>query len=132
MGIVTQLRNRSAHAPQLDAYNLATAQLFRDRWENRVNALANCIEFLVVNHDMPEAAAELAAIQAYADIESTNQVARIDINASTSSVVVLRTEGGRPAVFTVTDLVRLLEQARTEGRAVVVDRETRRPVVLEH
>ncbi|MBD3895268.1 hypothetical protein IEI94_05325 [Halomonas sp. ML-15] len=122
----------AAHAPQLDTHNLAIAELWRHRWENRVTALANCIEHLVTVHDMSEPAAELAAIQAYADLESENKVASIDTDASTSHVVVMRTEGGRPVMFTVSDLMRFLEQARREDRAVVVDRHTRRPVVIEH
>lgn len=125
------MTNVAPIAPQRDAHNLAAARLFRDRWENRVNALANCIEHLVVDHEMTEETAELVAIQAYADLEATNQVARIDMQATTSHVVVLRTEGGRPVMFTVTDLVRVLEQAREEDRAVVVDRDRRRPVVIE-
>lgn len=120
------------HRPHLDAHNLAAARLFRDRWENRVTALGNCIEHLVVDHEMTEEAAELTAIRAYADLEATNQLARVDIDASTSHVVVLRTEGGRPVMFTVTDLMRILAQAREEERAVVVDRDRRRPVVLEY
>ncbi len=130
MGIVTQLRKQSA--PQLDAESLATGYLFKVRWENRVSALRYCIDQLAINHDMTEAAAELAAMQAYAAIESANQVARIDVDASTSDMVMLRTEGGRPAMFTTADLVRLLQRARDEGSAVVVDRDRRRPVVLEH
>lgn len=123
-------KNVTALAPHLDAHNLAAARLFRNRWENHANALANCIEHLVVDHDMTEANAELVAIQAYADIESANQAESIDIDASTSSVVVLRTGDGHPVMFTVTDLMRVLEQAREEERAVLVDRH--RPVVLEH
>lgn len=119
-------------APHLDAHNLAIGYLWKQRWENRVNAMAHCIEALVVNHDMTEAAAELATIQAYAELDAANQVASIDIKASTADVVVLRTEGGRPVMFTTRDLVRVLEQARAAGLARVVDRDTRRPVVLEH
>ncbi|MCO7214147.1 hypothetical protein [Halomonas sp. OfavH-34-E] len=126
------MSNVTAIAQHQDPHNIAAARLFRDRWENRVNALANCIEHLVVDHEMTEVNAELVAIQAYADLEATNQTARIDIDACTSYVVVLRTEGGRPVVFTVTDLMRVLEQARQDDRAVVVDRDRRRPVVLEH
>lgn len=131
MGTVAQLHRR-ATAPQLDTESLATGYLFRMRWESRVTALRYCIDQLVTNHDMTEAAAELAAMQAYAGIESTNQSARIDIDASTSGMVLLRTEGGRPVMFTTADLLRLLQRARDEGSAVVVDRDRRRPVVLEH
>lgn len=119
-------------APQLDPHNLATAELWRHRWTNRVDALASCIEHLVVNHDMTENAAELAAIQAYAEMESANQVARIDTDATTAHVVVMRTEGGRPVMFTVDDLLRVLQQARDAGLVRVVNRDTRRPLVLEH
>ncbi|RAH37545.1 hypothetical protein [Halomonas sp. SL1] len=126
------MNNVTSIAQHQDPHNIAAARLFRDRWENRANALANCIEHLVVDHEMTEENAELVAIQAYADLEATNQTARIDIDACTSHVVVLRTEGGRPVVFTVTDLMRVLEQARQDDRAVVVDRDRRRPVVLEH
>ncbi|SFT54766.1 hypothetical protein [Halomonas saccharevitans] len=126
------MNNVTSIAQHQDPHNIAAARLFRDRWENRVNALANCIEHLVVDHEMTEENAELVAIQAYADLEATNQTARIDVDACTSHVVVLRTEGGRPVVFTVTDLMRVLEQARQDDRAVVVDRDRRRPVVLEH
>lgn len=122
---VTPLR-----APHLDAHNIAAAQLFRTRWENRENALRDCIEHLAHHHDMPEQSAELAALQAYAELESANQQARIDVDASTSHMVLLRTEDGRPVVFTVNDLLNVLQQARREQRAVVVGR-NRRPVVIE-
>lgn len=132
--MTAQLQAVTAQAPaaQLDTHNLAVGYLWKQRWENRVNAMAQCIEALVVNHDMTEAAAELATIQAYAELDAANQVARIDLSASTADVVVLRTEGGRPVMFTTRDLLRVLEQARAAGLARVVDRDTRRPVVLEH
>lgn len=126
------MNNVTAIAQHQDPHNIAAARLFRDRWENRVTALANCVEHLVTAHDMPEERAELIAVQAYADLEATNQRARIEVDACTSHVVVLRTEDGTPAVFTVTDLVHLLEQARCDDRAVVVDRPRERPVVIEH
>jgi hypothetical protein len=119
-------------APQLDTESLATGYLFQVRWENRVTALHHCIRQLVANHDMTEAAAELAALQAYAAIEGTNQGARIDVDATTSDLVVLRTDTGCPVAFTTADLLRLLQRARHEGAAVVVDQDRQRPVVLEH
>lgn len=131
MSTVTPIRRQPA-APQLDAENLATGYLFQVRWENRTSALAFCIRQLVSQHDMPEHAAELAAMQAYAAIDGVNQAARIDIDASTSYLVVLRTPGGYPVMFTTADLLRLLQQAREDGRAAVVDKERERPVVLEH
>lgn len=129
MNNVAQLHSPSL--PQLDPLNVATACLFRHRWENRANAMAACIEHLMVDHDMTEHSAEVATIQAYAEIENRSQVAAVDVNATTSDVVVLRTSGGRPVVFTVADLLCVLEQARTEQRATVVNRDTRRPVVID-
>lgn len=122
----------AARLPQLDPHNVALGQLWRHRGESRIDALNNCIEHLVVNHDMSEPTAELSAIQAYAEMDSANQLARIDTDATTSHVVVLRDEGGRPVMFTVTDLMHVLKQARVDGRAVVVDRDTRRPVVFKY
>nr|WP_300309246.1 hypothetical protein [Halomonas sp.] len=126
MPTVTPLRR-----PHLDARNLAAARLLRDRWESRVNALANCIEHLMSVHEMTEQNAELAAIQAYAEIEATNQQARIDVEASTSHVVVVRTEEKYPVVFTITDLMKMLDQARQEDRAIVFTRERHSPTVIE-
>ena len=80
---------------------------------------------------MSEHAAEIAAIQAYAEVSSVSQVAHIDIAATTQHVVVLRTMGGRPVMFTADDLVHVLESARDEGRARVVNTDTRRPVVID-
>tara|TARA_B100000929_G_C15190654_1_gene312147 strand:+ start:133 stop:528 length:396 start_codon:yes stop_codon:yes gene_type:complete len=131
MATVSQLRPKFS-IPQLDATNIATAQLFRDRWHNRVTALGNCIAHLVNDHGMPEHAAETAALQAYAEIESVNQKARIDVDATTSHLVVLRSGDGRSTAFTVSDLLRLLDRARQEGGAAVIEHSSRQPVVLEH
>lgn len=131
MATVSQLRPKFS-APQLDAANIATAQLFRDRWQNRVTALGNCIDHLVNDHDMSEQAAETAALQAYAEIESINQKARIDVDATTSHLVVLRSGDGRSTAFTVSDLLRLLARARQEGAAAVIEHSSRQPIVLEH
>src|SRR5690554_3143989 len=103
MGTVARLPRR-AIAPQLDTESLAVGYLFQVRWEARTPALAHCIEQLMTQHDMTASAAELAAMQAYAEIEASNAKARIDINACTSSLVVLREADGHPVALTLADL----------------------------
>ncbi|SDG27486.1 hypothetical protein SAMN05216571_10821 [Onishia taeanensis] len=125
---VTRLDANNANSIQ----NAAMFRLWQDRWASRVVAMANCIDHLMTTHEMSERAAELATIQAYADLEATNRSAHIDVDASTSHVIILRDEDGRPVVFTVADLMNVLGKARAEGRVQVVDEQTRRPVVLEH
>lgn len=126
MPTVTPLRR-----PHLDAHNLAAAKLLRDRQESRVNALANCIEHLMTVHEMTEQSAERAALQAYAEIEAANLHSRIDVDATTSHVVVIRTGEKYPVVFTITDLMKMLDQARQEDRAVVLNRERHSPSITE-
>lgn len=106
----------AGRAPKLDPNNVATGYLLRYcRGLDRATALENCTQFLMSEYDMTESAAELAAIHASAELESLNQVAWIDIDASTASVVVLRTAGGVPVPFTVGDLLAAREQARDRG-----------------
>lgn len=106
----------AGRAPQLDPNNVATGYLLRYcRGLNRATALENCTQFLMSEYDMSESAAELAAIHAHAELESLNQVAWIDIDASTANVVVLRTAGGTAIPFTVGDLLAQRESARDRG-----------------
>ncbi len=121
MGIVTQLHQKRATAPQLDAENLATGYLFQVRWENRHTALAYCAFKLVNQHDMTEAAAEREALQAYAALESVNHRMRVDIDACTSDLVMLRDGENRAIALTVTDLRRLLDKVRRDERLPRLD-----------
>lgn len=122
---------RAARVLRLDPKNAATGWMFRHGLNrDRVTAIEELTLFLMGEYDMTEHAAEIAAIQAYAETASVSQVASIDIDASTSHVVVLRTTGGRAVAFTTDDLMRTLEKARDEGRARVVNSDTRTPVVL--
>ena len=118
----------SAKAP----FDIATEVLWQNRWDSRAEALRITIGTLVNDYGIAEATAEVAAIQAFADLDSVNLDSTIDLNASTSHVVVLRTRTGCPVVFTARDLDRMIQQARNAGLAQVVDADTRRPVVLEH
>ncbi|WP_083001929.1 hypothetical protein [Halomonas sp. GT] len=113
-------------------FDIATEVLWQHRWENRAEALRITIGTLVNDYDISEATAEVAAIQAFADLDSVNLDSSIDMNASTSHVVVLRTRNGCPVMFTARDLDRMIQQARDAGLAQVVDADTRRPIVLEH
>lgn len=117
MNNVTPIR-RQAAAPQLDAENLATGYLFQVRWESRHGAIAHCTRQLVAHHDMPEHVAEREALQAYAAIDSVNHRMRIEIDACTSHLVVLRDGGDRAIAFTVTDLRHLLDLLRRRGMSL--------------
>lgn len=118
----------AARAP----FDIATEVLWQHRWQSRAEALRVTIRTLVADYTISEATAEVAAIQAYADLDSVNESARIDVDASTSHVVIVRDGAGRPVVFTTRDLSRLIDQARDAGLAQVVDADTRLPTVLEH
>ena len=117
MTIATLPAGRTAgRAPQLDSENAAIGYLLRYcRGLDRRTALENCTLFLMSEYDQTESAAELAAIHASAELESLNQVAWIDIEASTANVVVLRTAGGTAIPFTVGDLLAQRENARDRG-----------------
>ena len=132
MNTVTPIRPEHRRAPHLDPQNVAVGWMFRYGHQlDRVTALEECTLHLMGEYDMSEHAAEIAAIQAYAEVSSVSQVAHIDIAATTQHVVVLRTMGGRPVMFTADDLVHVLESARDKGRARVVNTDTRRPVVID-
>ncbi|MFP3343342.1 hypothetical protein R0J87_12610 [Halomonas sp. SIMBA_159] len=118
----------SAKAP----FDLATELLWQHRWDSRAEALRITIGALVNDYGHSEATAEVAAIQAFADLDSVNESSRIDVDATTSHVVVFRDDSGRPVMLTARDLSRMIQQARDVGLARVVDADTRRPVVLEH
>lgn len=118
----------SAKAP----FELATELLWQHRWDSRAEALRITIGTLVNDYGHSEATAEVAAIQAFADLDSVNESSRIDVDATTSHVVVFRDDSGRPVMLTARDLNRMIQQARDAGLARVVDADTRRPIVLEH
>lgn len=117
MTIATKTAGTSAgRALQLDSENAASGYLMRYcRGLERRDALENCTLFLMSEQTLTEERAEIVAIQAYAEIESFNQVAWIDAESTTASVVVLRTAGGTPMAFTVSDLIAAREVARDRG-----------------
>ncbi|SDK70414.1 hypothetical protein [Billgrantia gudaonensis] len=115
-------------APHLASENVATAQLWRTRNQRRATAIDGCIEHLMVDHDMTERAAEDATLQAYADLESLNKVHAIELAASTSRLLVIKTPGGARIALTVSDLLSLLKPYHLEA----ANRESRRLLVLEN
>jgi|GEM_PF-873694 len=120
-----------ARVLQLDPSNAAIGWMFRHGLhQDRVTAIEELTLYLMDECAMTERAAEIAAIQAYAETTCIGQVGRIDVEACTPHVVVLRTMGGRAVAFTADDLVHVLERARDEGKARVVNSDTRTPVVI--
>lgn len=113
-------------------FDIATELLWQHRWDSRAEALRVTIGTLVNDYGISEATAEVASIQAFADLDSVNESSRIDVDATTPHVVIFRDESGRPVMLTARDLNRMIQQARDAGLARVVDADTRRPVVLEH
>jgi hypothetical protein len=112
-------------------FDLATELLWKSRWDSRAEALRITIGTLVNDYGISEATAEVATIQAFADLDSVNLSARIDVDATTSQVVVFRDASGRPVMLTARDLNRMINQARRENLVQVVDADTRRPLVLD-
>lgn len=123
--------NALRQAPLLDPANVAITWLLRHgKSLDRVAALEGCIEHLMSDHLMSEPTAEVQAMQAYAELNSLNQVCTIDAELTTAYVVVLRTADGRPVMFTAGDLAQVLASARVAGRARVVNNDARSPVVV--
>ena len=113
-------------------FDLATQLLWQHHWESRAEALRKTIATLVNEYNISEATAEVATMQAFADLDSVNTSAVVDMNQSTSSVVVLRQGNGHPIMLTARDLDRIIKQARDADLVQVVDADTRRPLVLQH
>lgn len=107
---------------KLDPQNEAIGWYFRHGMPlHRVAALEGCIDYLMSHCDMSEQRAEVAAIQAYGEVNSVSQCAWIDADLTTAHVVVLRTLQGRSVMFTPADLMAVLSQAERDGRHRVVD-----------
>ncbi|MCE8028784.1 hypothetical protein HOP54_08790 [Halomonas daqingensis] len=79
----------------------------------RTVALERCTSHLVEAHGITLERAGLAALQALAELETLNQAAYIDAEASTAHVVVVRRPGRNALAFSVADLLRLHAQERS-------------------
>ncbi|MDT0501615.1 MULTISPECIES: hypothetical protein [unclassified Halomonas] len=119
---VSTLLTPRAAVHQLDPHNLAIQWMFRHGHSlGRVAAIEGLTAYLMEATGVSQRSAEVQAIQAYAETSSVSQLAHIDADATTAHVVVLRTLTGRAVAFTTDDLLHLLEQARDQGKARVVN-----------
>lgn len=109
-------------APQLDPHNAAIAWFFRHgHGLARLEALGGCVGYLMGELAMSERAAEAAAMQAYGEVTTVNQRARIDADLTTAYMVALNTGEGH-VMLTVSDLMAAVEQARQAGHVKRVER----------
>lgn len=76
-------------------------------------AWSRCTSHLVECHGFSEKSAGLAAIQAIAELETKNQRAYIDADATTAHVVIVRRPGMDALALSVSDLLRLHAQGYT-------------------
>ena len=76
-------------------------------------ALERCTSHLIEQHGYSQETAGLAAIQAIAELETLNQPAYIDADASTSHVVIVRRPGKPALALSVGDLLRLHAREKT-------------------
>ncbi|MCE8002557.1 hypothetical protein [Billgrantia ethanolica] len=129
---ITAAAQSRAVVHQLDPQNLAIGWMFRCGHQlDRVTAIEELTVYLMSELELPEHVAEIQALQAYAETSSVNQLAHIDVDATTAHLVVMRTAGGRPVAFTAEDLMHVLSRAREEGKARVVNSTTRTPIVIQ-
>ncbi|OHV11174.1 hypothetical protein [Kushneria phosphatilytica] len=99
--------------------NAATAYLLRlPRQIQRRDAINRCTSHLMHEHDMSREAAGLLAVQAMAELEGLNRPAWVDVDSTTSHVVVIRRPGRDPIAMTVGDLLRFAESESAVRRAV--------------
>lgn len=109
MSNVAQLPRR-ARLPQLDAENVAISALWNERHSNnRAAAISGAVYALQEVHGMPNRAAENAAAQAMAELDTLNTPCAIDVDATTSQGVVMRLEGGARLLITTRDLRDMLK-----------------------
>lgn len=99
---------------QLTINDAACAYLLKlPRPYQRIVALERCTSHLVEEHGFTQDKAALAAIQAIAELETLNQPAYIDADATTSHVVIVRRPGLPPLALSVGDLLRLHDKEKT-------------------
>lgn len=107
MSNVTALPARN-NAPQLDAESVAVGALWSERKGSRAQAVGAAISRLQHHHDMPHRAAENAAAQAMAELDTVNTRETVDVDATTSHGVVMRLDDGSRLLLTARDLRHLM------------------------
>lgn len=121
----------NGQAPHLDPANLATARLWQHQTMRRCDALQDSIGHLVTERGLTESIAEVATLQAFAELEGINKRHRIDIDASTSSLLVLWTPAGERIALTITDLLALVAPTFLAEKGLTFQPVGRRLRVLE-
>lgn len=101
----------------LNPQNEATAFLLTlSRGVSRGGAINRCTCHLINHHHYAPSTASLMAVQAMAELESFNKRATIDIESSTSYVVVINDHDGRRMALTVNDLIGFARNLNAEAR----------------
>lgn len=77
----------------------------------------SCIKQLMLEHSLTREEATQVAMQAYADRRCLNRSEWLDLDRSTSNLVVVQTQSG-PLHFTVADVMFALEKYRADQETV--------------
>ncbi|WP_445620631.1 hypothetical protein ACUN8C_01600 [Kushneria sp. Sum13] len=85
---------------------------------HRGDAINQCTSHLIRQHGHTPRDASLMAVQAMAELESFNRRAAIDVESTTSYVVVVNHPDGRRMALTVSDLIGFAERQNADVRAV--------------
>lgn len=103
----------------LNRDNAATAFLLDlPRRVHRGDAINQCTSHLIQQHGHSPRDASLMAVQAMAELESFNRRAAIDVESTTSYVVVVTHPDGRRMALTVSDLIGFAERQNADVQPV--------------
>ncbi|SPJ35226.1 hypothetical protein [Kushneria phyllosphaerae] len=103
----------------LDQTNPATAFILSlPRSVHRGDAINQCTSHLISAHAHDPRDASVMAVQAMAELESFNKRAAIDVESTTSYVVVVKHPDGRRMALTVNDLIGFAERQNADIRGV--------------
>ncbi|MDL4862270.1 hypothetical protein NPJ88_007985 [Halomonas elongata] len=121
----------NGQAPHLEPANLATARLWQHQTMRRCDAIQDSIEHLVTERGLTESIAEDATLQAFAELEGINKHHRIDVDASTSRLLIIRTPAGERVALTITDLLALVAPTSLAEKGLTFQPVGRRLLVLD-
>lgn len=101
--------------PQSEA---ASYLLSLPRSMNRSDAINRCTSHLIDAHAYSPRDASIRAVQAMGEMESMNRRGSIDVESSTSYVVVFNHPDGRRMAVTLNDLIGFAERQNADVRGV--------------
>lgn len=102
------------------ATDTAQTYMLRQTAERQYDDLIDgCARVLMAHHDYTYEDAKLLARQAHAEIYSVNANAHIDIDACTSSMLMICRKNGERFSLPVRDIVRICEQNPALARAAL-------------